>query len=143
MKAIIAALALAAALGASSGEAAGQAPARVPEAQVPPAVQTIPFRKDDDVGALMLNVGLGLAVAIGVGVGALYVLRRHLAGVQKAPGRRLRVLETVRLGPKTALVLVEVDGRSLLIGQQADTLTVLSPAAAAAAVSQTAAHDAV
>ena len=122
MKSVFPAIVLASALLPPPGMAAEPAAPRAAEAQ---SVQAIPFRKDDDIGGMALNVGLGLAVAIGAGVAALYLLRRYLAGIQKAPGRRLRVIETVRLGPRSALILVEVDGRSLLIGQQGDALSVL------------------
>ena len=100
-------------------------PAAPPKAESP-AVQPIPFRKDDDTGALALNVATGLVVSIGLAVGVLFVLRRYLQKSQQAPGKRLRVLETVRLTPKSALYLVEVDKRTLLIGQQGETLAVLA-----------------
>lgn len=125
MKALVVAILVGAVLCAQPCAAAGQAAPRPAESQATQPARTIPYRKDDDIGALALNVGLGLLVALGVGVGVLYALRRYLAGVQKAPGRRLRVLETVRLGPKSALVLVEVDGSTLLIGQQGESLAVL------------------
>ena len=89
------------------------------------ATAPIPFRKDDNAGALAVNVGLGLIVALGLGIGVLYLLKRYLVGVQRAPGRRLRVIETVRLSPKSSLFLVECDNRALLIGQHGDTLAVL------------------
>ncbi len=86
----------------------------------------IPFRKDDDMGDLALKVALGLGVSIAIAVGVLVVLRRYLGPVQRGGGRRLRVLESVRLTPKSAVFLVEVDRRTLLIGQQGETLVVLA-----------------
>ena len=99
----------------------------MPAASAPDAHATapIPFRKDDNAGALAVNVGLGLIVALGLGIGVLYLLKRYLVGMQRAPGRRLRVIETVRLSPKASLFLVECDNRALLIGQHGDTLAVL------------------
>lgn len=123
MKAIVGAVLLAVGLAAAQGAFAEQTPPRPADAQ---GAQPIPFRKDEGFGAMVLNAGLGLAVAIGAAVGVLYLLRRHLAGGQNAPGRRLRVIETVRLGPKTTLFLVAVDDRNLLIGQQGDTLVALA-----------------
>ena len=96
---------------------------RATDAQV---ARPIPFRTDDSLGGLALSVGLGLVIALGAGLGALHLLRRYLARSQGAPGRRLRVIETVRLGPKSALFLVEIDGRSLLVGQQGESLAVLT-----------------
>jgi flagellar biogenesis protein FliO len=90
----------------------------------------IPFRKDDDAGALALNVIVGLGASLAIGIGVLVVLRRYLTRIQQGPGRRLRVIETLRLTPKSALFLVECDGETLLIGQQGETLCALplSPA---------------
>jgi flagellar biogenesis protein FliO len=110
------------------------ASARTAKAEEPPAraaapAQPIPYRKDESVGAMALDVAGVLGVSLAVGVGALVLLRRYLVRTQGAPGRRLRVVETVRLTPKSALYLVELDRRTLLIGQQGDSLVVLAPAA--------------
>jgi flagellar biogenesis protein FliO len=99
------------------------APPRAVDSQA--AKQPIPFRKDDSLGDMALSAAGGLIVAIGAAIGVLYVLRRYTLAVRNQPGRRVRVIETVRLGPKCALFLVEVDGRGLLVGQQGDTLAVL------------------
>jgi hypothetical protein len=99
--------------------------------------QPIAFRKDDGLGAMALDVGLGLAVAIAVAGVVLFLLRRHLMGARNASGRRLRLLETLRLTPKSALFLVEFDGRSVLLGQQGDSLTVLDRSARLARPAQT------
>ena len=138
---------LALVLGASLAAVADPAPPAAPSAHAAEAQRptSIPYRKDDDTGALALNVGFGLVVAIGVGIGALLLLRRYLGVVQRAPGRRLKVVETIRLGPKSALYLVEVDQRTLLIGQQGDALAVLAvptePSATAATAAATAHAD--
>jgi flagellar biogenesis protein FliO len=123
VNAICAAVCLVLALSAVPPAAAQPAPSRGAETT---ATKPIPYRKDESFGDLATNVGFGLIVAIGVGVGALYLLRRYLVTMQKSPGRRLRVIESVRLGPKSALFLVELDGRGLLVGQQGDTLAVLA-----------------
>jgi flagellar biogenesis protein FliO len=103
--------------------------AQAQQAPQPPA-QPIPFKKDDGGGALALNTGLGFVVAVGLGIGALYLLRNQLLRRQVRSPRRMRVLETLRLAPKATLFLVEVDGRSLLLGQQGETLVVLGDASA-------------
>jgi len=60
-------------------------------------------------------------------VGALGIVGyRHLTGARPSfPGRRLRVVETLRLAPRTALFVVEFDRRTLLIGQHGDRLSLL------------------
>jgi flagellar biogenesis protein FliO len=84
----------------------------------------IPYKRDEDIGASLVRVGVGLAIALGVGVAALAGYKR-LVLPQAVGGRRMRLVETLRLGPKAAVFLVEVDGRALLIGQQGETLALL------------------
>lgn len=133
MRAASLALAALAPLAGPADARADEAPARaasVPAMSVPatpPAAQPIPYRRDESVGAMALDVVGVLGISLAVGVGALVVLRRWLARSQGSPGRRLRVVETVRLTPKSALFLVELDRSTLLIGQQGDSLVVLAP----------------
>ena len=70
-----------------------------------------------------MRVGIGLVLALGVGAAALAGYRRLHA--PRMSGRRMRLLETLRLGPKSTLFLVDLDGRTLLIGQDGDALAVL------------------
>lgn len=128
MRAASLALAVFALLAGPAAARADETPARAATVPAPPpAAQPIPYRRDESVGAMALDVVGVLGVSLAVGVGALVLLRRWLGRSQAAPGRRLRVVETVRLTPKSALFLVELDRRTLLIGQQGDSLVVLAP----------------
>lgn len=90
---------------------------------------SIPYKKENVVSSS--DVGRVVAVfvfVVAVAVGAAYLLKRYyVAAPGDAVGKRIRIAEVRRLGPKVALILVEVDGRSLLLGQQGDRLTVLEP----------------
>jgi len=88
--------------------------------------QPIPFRKDDDAGDLVVRVALGLGVSLLVAFGILIAVRRYGTPLQRGTGRRLKLLESIRLTPKSALFLVSLDERTLLIGQQGETLVVLA-----------------
>jgi hypothetical protein len=101
---------------------AQDAPAARPSAAAS-RVGGIPYKQDEDVGASLGRVGIGLVIALGVGIAALAGYKR--LALPQTGGRRMRLIETLRLGPKAAIFLVEVDGRTLLIGQQGDTLAVL------------------
>jgi len=90
------------------------------------APAAIPFRKDDDVGGLAVKVVLGLGISIAVALAVLVVLRRYVSSAQRAPGRRMRIVESMRLTPKSALFLVEVDRETLLIGQHGESLVLLN-----------------
>lgn len=86
----------------------------------------IPYKQDTDLAGQLARVGVGLVLALGVGVSALYGYRRYFARYLAPAGRRMRVVESLRLTPKTALFLVEVDGKTLLISQAGETLVALS-----------------
>lgn len=98
----------------------------VPPAADKPAAE-IPFRRESlpgfDAGRWAFGVGLALVVAGGL----LWWLRRRLPGAAAGPRtRRIQVLETLRVSPRSTLLLVECDGRTLLIGEQAGALVLLS-----------------
>ncbi len=48
------------------------------------------------------------------------------------PARHLRLVETLALGPKRSVALIELDGQRFLAGMGADGVTTLVPAPAAA-----------
>lgn len=91
------------------------------------ASDAIPFRRESappgfDGG----RWAAGVLAAAAVGAGALWWMRRRLPGAVAGPqGRRMRVVETLRISPRSTLLLVEVDGRTLLIGEQPGAITVL------------------
>lgn len=93
------------------------------------AAAPIPYKKapegDDDI---VVRAVVSLLLALGIGIGAVYGARRFLVSGHRlgAPERRIRVVERNRLTPKTALVVVEFDGETLLLGLTESQLAVLS-----------------
>ena len=87
----------------------------------------IPFRKEDMPG---LDAGrwiAGILAALAAAAGALWWIKRRMPGTMPAArGRRMRVLEMLRISPRSVLLLVEVDGRTLLIGEQGGSIVLLS-----------------
>ncbi len=79
-----------------------------------------------DTGELFLKMMGAMALIIALGVGLVYVSRRFLPKVGSVPGRRIQIAETVPLGAKKALHLVEVGGRKVLIGSTAEKITMLA-----------------
>ncbi len=71
-----------------------------------------------------------------LGVAAIYVSKRFLPKITKLPGKEIRIAETVHLGPRKAVHLLEVGERRFLIGSTNENITRLadltSPAAASA-----------
>lgn len=113
--------------GASAASRASTAASAVSSAPDRPATD-IPFRRESVPGFEPGRWGLGVALALATGAGLLWWLRRRLPSVANAPRqRRLKVAESLRVSPRTTLILVELDGRLLLIGEQPGALVVLAP----------------
>jgi len=110
---------------------AASAPAEYAHGQDVPKSGTarpIPYKEEPSFADQLVRVGLAFAsvVVVGaIGIGGY----RYLSGARPAlsgrTGRRLIVVETLRLAPRTTLFLVEADGRTLLIGQHGDRLSLL------------------
>jgi len=96
---------------------AGVHGAEQPPAASPP--QAIAFKQDDgELGPLLLRSLLAMAAIVGVGFGVLYVMRRRgIVPAARPAGRSLRVVESVRLGPRASLFVVQFGESRLLVGQ--------------------------
>jgi len=88
-----------------------------PLAASPP--QAIAFKQDDgELGPLLLRSLLAMAAIVGVGFGVLYVMRRRgIVPAARPASRSLRVVESVRLGPRASLFVVQFGESRLLVGQ--------------------------
>ena len=104
--------------------------------QSPP--ERIPFKQDEgEFGALMWRSILVTAGLIVVALGAVYVMRRYNfmpQGVARTPAEgSARVVQTLRLGPRATLHVVQFEGRRVLIGQTDRGLRLLASATAESA----------
>ena len=71
----------------------------------PAATERIPFKEDaGELGALMWRSFLAMAGIVAVAAGVLYVLRRNgMVPPGRGASRTLRVVESLKLGPRAAL----------------------------------------
>ncbi len=76
----------------------------------------------DLFGRMMLSILL----VIGLGAAAFYLSKKVLPKVARGSAKEIRVVETVYLGPRKALHLVEVGHHRLLIGSTNETITPLA-----------------
>lgn len=115
-------LVLFAAAALALGAAAQQGQPLQPRPQNP-----IPYKQEDSLGSQLAEMAGALVLALGFGLGALYLWKR-VSGVRPATdaARRLRVVETLRLGPRATLFLVELDGKPFIVGQHADRLIIVA-----------------
>lgn len=88
----------------------------------------IPFKPADDLVTLLLPVAVTLVLLLAAAAGALALLRRRgLLGSAGRQARRLKVIERLALSRRSALLIVEYDGRPLLLGESGEQLRVLEP----------------
>jgi flagellar biosynthetic protein FliO len=59
-------------------------------------------------------------------VGAIYVSKRLLPKITNLPGREIRIVETVHLGPRKAVHIIEIGTRRFLIGSTNENVTKLA-----------------
>lgn len=92
----------------------------------PAVTGSIPFKADTSGGdQIVLKVFGSLVLVSVLGVAIIYLIKRYLpAGFQSVSNneRRLKLIEMLRLTPKTTLFLVELDGKTILIAQSPDNI---------------------
>lgn len=97
-------------------------------ADVPPLVpDAIPDVKDMSFGYKFIQMLFALALVLGILVLFSWVAKRFFAQriLQMNMGSSIKVLEQRNLSPKTAIHLVEVNGKGILIGESAEGLRFL------------------
>ena len=118
---------------------AGAGPLEQESPAVASADNPIPFKKEEaGAGESAGKAFAVLAVLLGLACAGLFAARRYLpqlSSTLKLPAktgakRRLTLVETMRLNPRTSLYLVQMDGRELLLAQSGDgvSVVVLDPA---------------
>jgi flagellar biosynthetic protein FliO len=75
---------------------------------------------------LFIRMMLSLLLVIGLGAAAFVLSKKVLPRVARGSAKEIRVVETIYLGPRKALHLVEVGHRRLLIGSTNESITPLA-----------------
>lgn len=76
---------------------------------------------------------LSFALVIGLLLGSLWGLRKLQSGAMGARGRsaaRLKIVETLSVGPRQKIALVQLDGQDVLLGITAQSISALTVAPA-------------
>jgi flagellar biogenesis protein FliO len=94
-------------------------------------VGSIPFKPDPDLWSSLWPMLVALAVLALLGIAAVLVSRRLGWNAAARPGRRLRVVERLPLSRQSALLLVECDGHTLLVGQAGASIRLIARVASA------------
>jgi len=80
----------------------------------------------DDSTSLLGNSLAAIAVILVLGGAALFVIKRLLPKLGVTQGRRVHVIETVYLGPRKTLHVVQVGDRSLLLSGTRERLMLVA-----------------
>ena len=71
---------------------------------------------------------LSFALVIGLLVGCLWMLRKMQSsgGLRQRGTARLKVVETVSMGPRQKVALIQLDGQDVLVGVTAHAISALN-----------------
>ncbi|MHC4388307.1 MAG: FliO/MopB family protein [Planctomycetota bacterium] len=81
---------------------------------------------DIDTWELFLKMMAAVLIVVALGIAAIYVSKKYLPKITNVPGRRIHVVETVSLGPRKALHLLQIGHQQLLIGSTSEGITALA-----------------
>ncbi len=97
-------------------------------------------RKSDRLSSreLFFKMMVSVLFLVALSAAGIYVSKRFLPKITNLPGKEIRIAETVHLGPRKAVHLLEVGERRFLIGSTNENITRLAdltstPAASAVA----------
>jgi flagellar biosynthetic protein FliO len=87
------------------------------------------FRESDfSAGGAGFSIRAVLAVlfVLALFIAAIYVSKKLLPKIANLPGKEIRIVETVHLGPRKAVHLLEIGNRRFLIGSTNENVTKLA-----------------
>tara|TARA_B100000575_G_C22681527_1_gene414345 strand:- start:96 stop:467 length:372 start_codon:yes stop_codon:yes gene_type:complete len=73
----------------------------------------------------LLSAVLSFVFVLGLLLATLWFVRTRGIGLSAMQGKNLRVVNSLRLGPKHRLEVIEYDGRRLLLGVASNQITLL------------------
>ena len=85
-------------------------------------------RQSDSAGSreLFYKMVLSVLLVVALGVAAIYVSKKLLPKITNLPGKEIRIVETVHLGPRKAVHLLEIGDRRFLVGSTNENITKLA-----------------
>jgi flagellar biosynthetic protein FliO len=85
-------------------------------------------RPDGSAGnqELFFKMMLSVLFVVALGAAAIYVSKKFLPKITNLSGKEIRIAETVHLGPRKAVHLLEIGNRRLLIGSTNENITRLA-----------------
>ena len=77
-------------------------------------------------GEFSVRAILAILFVLVLFVAAIYVSKKLLPRITNLPGKEIRIVETVHLGPRKAVHLLEIENRRFLIGSTNENITKLA-----------------
>jgi flagellar biosynthetic protein FliO len=77
-------------------------------------------------GEFSVRAILAVLFVLALFIAAIYVSKKLLPRITNLPGREIRIVETVHLGPRKAVHVLEVDNRRFLIGSTNENVSKLA-----------------
>ena len=75
---------------------------------------------------LFFKMMLSILLVVVLGVAAIYISKKFGAKISNLPGKKIRIIETVHLGPRKTVHLIKIGNRRLLIGSTNENITRLA-----------------
>ena len=75
---------------------------------------------------LFFRLMLAIAITIALGITAIYFSKKILPKIAKSSGKTISVIETVHLGPRKSLHIIEIGNRRILIGSTNENINTLA-----------------
>ena len=77
-------------------------------------------------GDFLFRAMLAILFVVILGIAAIYVSKKLLPQIAGVPGKEIRIVETVHLGPRKAVHLIDIGRRRFLIGSTNENVTKLA-----------------
>ncbi len=81
---------------------------------------------DENLGSAFTKMILAFSIVAALGVAAIYASKKMLPKFACGQGKTIRVLETVHLGSRKMVHLLQIGGQQILIGSTPDRITKLA-----------------
>ena len=75
---------------------------------------------------LFFKMMVSVLLVVGLGAAAIYASKRLLPKITARSGKKIKVIETVYIGPRKAVHLLKINNQCLLIGSTNETITKLA-----------------
>lgn len=81
---------------------------------------------DGSISDALHRMMLAVFIVILLGVAAVFASKKLLPKISHAQGKKIKVIETIHLGPRKTVHLLEVGGQQILVGSTHDRITKLA-----------------